>query len=287
MENLYHETWGSQAPVFKDFSVRVPQPRYRLPLGYKMSLLRSEIKGLSQGSFATQMVEQAFKKLELGSPLPSGHRQLLVREEYRRTELLLQEAEQMKWSPVTGTRDFYGGLDFAVSGQPGSEERKRLLWILTDEALTNPPWNLGIHSWFVVLAAAPVLVNTSEQWANYRNISIQYMSNWTWGEIVAAFSLRLAGPPTSEEMERLFSTFACLCPVARTCLDSVPATNDVGYDLALKSYLKQLDLEIRAFTMHRAYLDVGKRVYRESTHRIAIIDPTTEALSYTTRIATR
>jgi hypothetical protein len=64
---------------------------------------------------------------------------------------------------------------------------KRKLWILTDEALDDARWNDALAPRFIVLAASPKMVKLSTQWEKGRNISVQFMSNWGWYEIVAAF----------------------------------------------------------------------------------------------------
>ena len=67
------------------------------------------------------------------------------------------------------------------------EDRKRALWILTDEALADAGWNTKDHGWFVALAALPDKIKASHQWRKDRNVGLRYMGNWGWDEIVAAF----------------------------------------------------------------------------------------------------
>ena len=66
-------------------------------------------------------------------------------------------------------------------------DRKRALWILTDEALADAGWYRKDHGWFVVLAASPAKIKASRQWEKDRNVGSRYMGNWGWDEIVAAF----------------------------------------------------------------------------------------------------
>jgi len=68
------------------------------------------------------------------------------------------------------------------------DKEKRDLWILTDQALTDPLWNKTWHSWFVVLGCSEKKVDLSEQWVKERNLHETYMNNWEWDEIYAAFT---------------------------------------------------------------------------------------------------
>ena len=68
-----------------------------------------------------------------------------------------------------------------------SDDEKRDLWILTDNALVHAEWDFKIHPWFVVLAAAPRSITESRQWGKDRNPYVRYMRNWEWHEIFAAF----------------------------------------------------------------------------------------------------
>jgi hypothetical protein len=58
---------------------------------------------------------------------------------------------------------------------------------LTDEALVDASWNYRGYPWFIVLAASPNKVKTSNQWKKDRNAARHYTTNWEWHEIVAAF----------------------------------------------------------------------------------------------------
>jgi len=68
------------------------------------------------------------------------------------------------------------------------DRKKRDLWILTDEALTDSDWNQKWHGWFVVLAGSLRKVETSHGWAKGRNPDETYINNWEWDEIYAAFT---------------------------------------------------------------------------------------------------
>ncbi|RPB01931.1 hypothetical protein L873DRAFT_1842102 [Choiromyces venosus 120613-1] len=138
------------------------------------------------------------------------------------------------------------------------DHQKEELWILTDEALEDAGWNDKGHSWFVVLAASPAKIRGLWQWEKDRKVGSRYMSNWGWGEIVAAFSLEMPKPPTPRQMAMLFTTFPCLGPIARTCLESIFMMSDDDYNHDLKTYLGEIDREIDTFILQGGYLTLYK-----------------------------
>jgi len=65
--------------------------------------------------------------------------------------------------------------------------RMRKLWILTDERITDPVWNMPTASWFIVLAASPKKVEASNDWKKKRTPEVYFMSPWKWAEMFAAY----------------------------------------------------------------------------------------------------
>ena len=128
-----------------------------------------------------------------------------------------------------------------------SDNEKRELWILSDEALVDPEWNSD-HPWFVVLAVSPQKVKASRQWEKDRNCGAHYMNSWGWDEIFAAFRyflllpfaqthllttinvISLKNPKVGlAEINLLYTAFTCFGPVPRTCLDVEWCYPSVGY----------------------------------------------------------
>ncbi|RPA94839.1 hypothetical protein L873DRAFT_1746270 [Choiromyces venosus 120613-1] len=168
-----------------------------------------------------------------------------------------------------------------------SPAKKRKLWVLTDETLQNPQWHRSTSGWFVVLAASPKKVKACRQWEKERNVALYFMSNWEWPEIFAAYCLELEEPPTQDQINKLFTTFACLGPVAGTCLKLIDVTSDELYNESLEIYLSQVDREIEGFIAHGGRETIAHTVHQDSSHRMAIMHPTQTGLSYTARIITR
>ncbi|RPA98229.1 hypothetical protein L873DRAFT_1828618 [Choiromyces venosus 120613-1] len=150
------------------------------------------------------------------------------------------------------------------------KNQKKALWILMDQKLKHPGWNEKGHSWFVVQVASPKKKD--------RNVGSHYMSNWGWGEIVAAFSLAKLKPPTARQMAMLFTTFTCLGPIPRTCLESISMRNGNAYNRDLKTYLGHIDRKIDTFILQGGYLMVEGTIHQEALHRIAIMDPRDDRL---------
>ncbi|RPA95799.1 hypothetical protein L873DRAFT_1929528 [Choiromyces venosus 120613-1] len=167
------------------------------------------------------------------------------------------------------------------------KNQKKVLWIMMDEKLEDAGWNMKGHGWFVVQVTLPKKVQNSRQWEKDRNVGSHYMSNWGWGEIVAAFSLAKPKPSTPCQMAMLFTTFTCLGPIPRTCLESISMRNDNAYNHDLKTYLGYVDRKIDTFILQGGYLMVEGTIHQEASHRIAIMDPTDDGLSYKARITMR
>ncbi|CUS13779.1 unnamed protein product, partial [Tuber aestivum] len=124
-----------------------------------------------------------------------------------------------------------------------------------------------------------------------------------WPEIFAAYCLELEEPPVQDQINKLqshpdfghpgqrgatvFTTFSCLDPVPRTCLESIDVTSDESYNESLEIYLSQVDREIDGFIAHGGRETIEHMVHQEASHRIAIMHPTRTGLSYTARIITR
>ncbi|RPA89012.1 hypothetical protein L873DRAFT_1832110 [Choiromyces venosus 120613-1] len=259
--------------------------------------------------------EQVFKVLKVRSELPCGMDQLLVHQEFQAIERELVEIELEKWTnviPKTKMPAVGFNLDYQIAGQPGSGKSFFLSYLLVLKILEGQPTvfrhddsccylfdsdshssetdansvlhlpknEKECHGWFVVQAASSKKVRKSRQWEKDRNVGSHYMSNWGWGEIVAAFSLAKPKPPTACQMAMLFTTFTCLGPIPSTCLESISMRNDNAYNRDLKTYLGHVDHEIDTFILQGHYLT-------EASHRIAIMDPSNDRLSYKVRITTR
>jgi len=94
-------------------------------------------------------------------------------------------------------------------------------------------------------------------------------------------------PPTAEQARRLFVTFACLGPLSRTCLQTIDVNTSTSFNKSLKTYLGQIDLEIGEFVAQGGRVSLENSVHKTSSHKIAIMEPTEDGLSYHSRISTR
>ena len=186
-----------------------------------------------------------------------------------------------------------------------SDSEKRELWILSDEALVDPEWNWS-NPWFVVLAASPQKVQASRQWEKDRNCGTHYMRNWEWDEIFAAFRYHLGTPSTRThmltnvsvgslenpkvglgEINTLYTTFTCLGPIARTCLEMIPArSSNEKYHGCLEGYLAMVDREIQYFAGIGGLI-LQRTISSYSSHRVAIMYPYDGGGSYKHLVATR
>ncbi|RPA90239.1 hypothetical protein L873DRAFT_1795603 [Choiromyces venosus 120613-1] len=267
-----HASWhvAGQLSVIEPRTFSIPQPQHGLHPGYMVDLKELDDEAFTDPEFEEGNEEQVFQVLKTN-----------IEPE---TEMLVMELN----------------LDYQIAGQPGSDsetdtcslfhlpkDQKKVLWILMDEKLEHPRWNEKGHGWFVVLAALPAKIQGSRQWQKNRKVGSHYMSNWEWGEIVAAFSLAKPEPPTPRQMAMLFTTFTCLGPIARTCLESISVMSDDDYNHNLKTYLGHVDREIDTFIWQEGYLMVEGTIHQEGSHKIAIIDPSDVGWSYEARITTR
>ncbi|KAG0638815.1 hypothetical protein HOY80DRAFT_922315 [Tuber brumale] len=165
--------------------------------------------------------------------------------------------------------------------------KKRELWVLTDQTLEDTQWHMPTSGWFVVLAASPQKMAASKSWEKERNPDLYFMRNWNWPEIFAAFCLNLEKLPTQDQINKLFTTFVCLGPVARTCLKCIMVTSDQEYNKSLEIYLSKMDREIGRFVDQGGRETIEHTVHVNASHRFAIMHPSKTGLSYTARIITR
>ncbi|KAG0640153.1 hypothetical protein HOY80DRAFT_33405 [Tuber brumale] len=106
------------------------------------------------------------------------------------------------------------------------------------------------------------------------------------GECLVA--IELEQPSTQDQINKLFTTFACLGPVPRTCLESIDVTSDELYNESLEIYLSQVDREIDAFIAYGGRETIEHTVHQDSLHGMAIMHTAKKTgLSYTVRITTR
>jgi hypothetical protein len=168
-----------------------------------------------------------------------------------------------------------------------TQEKKRKLWVLTDEPLHGRHWHDRNSGWFVVFAASPETVRACQGWHKNRRVSLYFMRNWPWPEIFAAYCLEAENPPSQDEINKLFTTYTCLGPVARTCLESIDVSDDNLYNETLQNYLREVDREIAKFVARGGRETVEHAVLVGSSHKMAIMDPTEGGFSYTARIITR
>ncbi|RPA91002.1 hypothetical protein L873DRAFT_1831533 [Choiromyces venosus 120613-1] len=270
--------WGYPLlSVIEPCTFSIPQPQHGLCPGYMVDLKKIGDEAFPDPEFEEGKEEQVFDVLEVMWNLPCGMNQLLVHQEFETIKCELLMIMSKKWTnvnPETKMAVMGLKLDYQIAGQLGSgksfflsyllvlrilegsetdtyslfhlpENQKKALWILTDEKLENAGCNEKGHSLFVVQVASPKKVHKSWQWEKDRNVGSRYMSNWGWGEIVAAF---------------------------RTCLESISMRNDNAYNRDLKTYLGHVYREIDTFILQEGYLTVEGTVHQKALHRIAIMD---------------
>ena len=75
--------------------------------------------------------------------------------------------------------------------------------------------------------------------------------------------------------------------MARTCLKTIDISNDKEYSKSTKIYLRGVDEEIEGFIARGGRETIEHTIYHDSSHRIAIMQPTTSGLTYKARIITR
>ncbi|PWW76595.1 hypothetical protein C7212DRAFT_343976 [Tuber magnatum] len=286
-----------QLLVIEDRIFSIPYVGHGFRPEYKVDLTEIGDGAFSDPEFTKGMEEKVFK--------------------YEMVERDLLEVELAKWSDVdseTGDPAEDLNLDYRSGGQPGSgaynsnsiktdanyrfdlpEYQKKRLWILTDEALTDAGWNMKGHSWFVVLAASLTKVKASRQWEKDRDVALRYTSNWGWDEIVATFTYRLLLPSKQDQSPSplLHTKSQCssqpstsLGPIARACLQTISVKNVSVYNKSYKGYIGNLDHEINTFIAQGGFLTVDNSVHQESSHKIAIMEPSNDGLLYDGRIAT-
>ncbi|RPA92478.1 hypothetical protein L873DRAFT_1861613 [Choiromyces venosus 120613-1] len=245
MQDLYDELWGKPLRVIEPRTFSIPQPQHGLRPGYMVDLKEIKVEAYPDPEFAKGKKEQVFQVLKVKSRLPCGTNQFLVHQEF-------ETIERELWEVV----DSHSSKTDANSLFDLPNNQKKALWILMDEKLEDAGWNDKGHGWFVVQADSPKKVQNSWQWEKDRKVRSRYMSNWGWCEIVAAFSLAKLKPPTACQMAMLFTTFTCLGPISRICLESISMRNDNAYNRDLKTYLGHVDREIDTFILQGSYLMV-------------------------------
>jgi len=92
---------------------------------------------------------------------------------------------------------------------------------------------------------------------------------------------------SQESINKLFTTFICLGPVPRTCLDLINVTSNEAYNASLEPYLREVDREIEAFIAKGGRETIAHTVDHNASHHMAIICPTGTGYSYTAQIITR
>jgi len=75
--------------------------------------------------------------------------------------------------------------------------------------------------------------------------------------------------------------------VARICLESIDVTSDESFDYTMDIYLGEVDREIEKFIAKGGRETMENTVHQESSHRMALMEPTKNGLSYHARICTR
>ena len=100
-------------------------------------------------------------------------------------------------------------------------------------------------------------------------------------------SLELEESLTQNQINKLFTTFVCLGPAARTCLKLIKVTSDQSYNASLEIYLSRVDSEMNAFIAHGGRQTIENTVHQYASHRIAIMRPSKTGLSYTAQIITK
>ncbi|KAG0639417.1 hypothetical protein HOY80DRAFT_1074068 [Tuber brumale] len=291
---LYRELWEEGSKFVYDVELQIPQPpdgfepvTHTLPSGGTQFLIRKDYDDLIHLLSAAELERWDTQ---------TGRRKWPCRLDYKVSGqpgtgrsvflnyLLLHRLHQNLPTVLRYSNRRYYLFDESTPGSQVaaetlfqlSPEKKRSLWILTDEAIIDARWTNRNHSWFIVLGSSPALVRQSRQWENDRNVGVHYMRNWVWSEIFAAFSLRGSAPPTDT-----------LGPVARTCLLLVPPWSNQAYKLGLSKHVGDLEREILAFIARGGYQSIHNTVDKRSSDKMILMDPTVTGRSYTARIATR
>ncbi|KAG0131766.1 hypothetical protein HOY82DRAFT_607496 [Tuber indicum] len=122
---------------------------------------------------------------------------------------------------------------------------KRQMCILTDEALANTSWNDPIHPWFFVLGASPPKVKGPLQREKDKNCGILLHDELKVGR-------RRSTTTSDREITQLWITFK-VGPPARTCLKTVPATDNAAYKWAIEVYLGDVDRHLEGIMARGGY----------------------------------
>jgi len=93
--------------------------------------------------------------------------------------------------------------------------------------------------------------------------------------------------PSPEQIERLYTTFTCLGPVPRTCLEIIPTKNNTSYHDKLVKYLREVDQACRSFIRSSPCPAIDDLLDEDSGHQIAIMEPESKGSAFHTRIITR
>ncbi|CUS08960.1 unnamed protein product, partial [Tuber aestivum] len=165
-------------------------------------------------------------------------------------------------------------------------DQQQQLWILTDDPPTDQRWSRS-GGWFVVLAAATEDMKFARAWETKRNVGVHTMTHWKWSEIFGAFWLLRPDPPTPSEIGKLYTTFICLGPVARTCLQSIPITPVSAYNGRLRSHLGFADIDMQNFLTCGAYKNILASIAGPPFRDSRIMEPAEHALFSCARIYTR
>ena len=94
--------------------------------------------------------------------------------------------------------------------------------------------------------------------------------------------------PSTEQIQRLYTTFICLGPVARTCLETIPATLSTReYNKSFINYIHKMDNYMASIS---AKFKIGTPENASrcmETHKIIRMEPCNDNTSYTSEIMTR
>ncbi|RPA98318.1 hypothetical protein L873DRAFT_1914729 [Choiromyces venosus 120613-1] len=260
MQDLYDELWGKQLSVIEPRTFSIPQPQRGLCPGYMVDLKEIKAEAFLDPEFAKGKEEQVFQVLKVRSELPCGMNQLLVRQEFEAIKCELVEVELEKWTdvnPETRMPAVGFNLDYQIAGQPGSGAYDSKGSKTDADSLFDLPNNQKKALW--------ILMDEKLEDAGWNDKGHSCLAK--------------PKPPTARQIAMLFTTFTCLGPIPRTCLESISMRNDNAYNRDLKTYLGHVDHEIDTFILQGGYLMVEGTVHQEASHRIAIMDPSNDGLS--------
>jgi len=95
------------------------------------------------------------------------------------------------------------------------------------------------------------------------------------------------GAVTNAEIERLYTTFSCLGPVGRICLQTINIRTEKHYNESLDIYEGQVSREIDAFITMGGRENLEGSVHETSSHKIILMEPLKDGRAYTPRLSTR